>query len=88
MWVFSGSCQEPLIHWCSDGGTLSPSLVVRGEAPAQAGHRVRDSSFLHPIPPFCDAEKDENRAVFVQLDNSAQSNFPTVLSILLEKSTI
>jgi len=50
--------------------------------------RVRDSSFLHPIPPFCGAEKDENRALFVQLDNEAQSNFPTVLSILLGKSTV
>lgn len=52
---------------------------------------MKYSTFLHPLPSFCDAEKVENHAPgslvhLAEINSNTQSNYQTVVTILPEKS--
>ena len=54
---------------------------------------VRDGTFLHPLPPFCDAEKVENHAPgslvhLAEINSNTRSNYLTVVTVLPEKPAI
>lgn len=54
---------------------------------------VRDSTFLHSLPPFCDAEEVENHAPgslvhLAEINSNTRSNYQNVVIALLEKSAI
>lgn len=52
---------------------------------------VRDGTFLHPLPPFCNVEKVENHALGNLLhlaEIHTLSNYQTVVTVLPEKQQL